>query len=189
MDISAISTQLATIVGQNTVSSITTRISGLRSRKDSEATISEMQEIINSLLAEKQELIGIASAYKDELVSQQLAPGDIKYITDKVLPLIKSVAGQSNANPSAAATIESIESILSTEMFNVLQLLGFNFKRAVGEPLTDLANQAIASMTPPPAEDKAEIQALSIRRDNVLAEVAKDPDAYRRLRRLYGHED
>ncbi len=41
--------------------------------------------------------------------------------------------------------LEILKPILSTETLKILQLLGFDFKAAVGEPLTELVRSAILS--------------------------------------------
>ncbi|MFH4338650.1 hypothetical protein WAJ35_25055, partial [Acinetobacter baumannii] len=45
-------------------------------------------------------------------------------------------------------SLDMIKPLLSKEMFNILQLLGFNFKQAIGEPLTVLIRGMISSKTP-----------------------------------------
>lgn len=44
--------------------------------------------------------------------------------------------------------IKALKTLLSEETIKILQLLGFNFKRAIGEPLTEiLRNKIISSLT------------------------------------------
>ena len=41
--------------------------------------------------------------------------------------------------------LEQIKSLLSVETLTIMQLLGFNYKRAIGEPLTLLLQKTIES--------------------------------------------
>ena len=62
-----------------------------------------------------------------------------EYITDKLLPLLLKIPGiheQQNA----------LEVILSKETLKILQLLGFNYKEAIGEPLTSVIAHAINAL-------------------------------------------
>ena len=82
--------------------------------------------------------------------------------------------------------IDLVEPLLSAKTVTVLQLLGFNFKRAIGEPLTELVSRAILAKSPADATLGNELQRLSAQREVAFLEVAKDPDAYERLGKMTG---
>lgn len=48
--------------------------------------------------------------------------------------------------------IDILSPLVSKETLTIFQLLGFNFKRAIGEPLTELIQQMILTNLPPDAE-------------------------------------
>lgn len=72
--------------------------------------------------------------------------------------------------------------LLSVETANVLQLLGFNFRRAIGEPLTTLCEKMILSRV----DRSNELQLEAIRNQRALIELASDPEAYARFRSMTG---
>jgi hypothetical protein len=104
------------------------------------------EEIIQDLQADRSELIGISQACKDELVAQQLSDSDLKYIIENVVPTLRRTAEQAIADAKDDTAekvttqmrdaLKSLEPMLSIHTLTILQLLGFNFKRASGEPLT-----------------------------------------------------
>lgn len=65
---------------------------------------------------------------------------------------------------------------------NVLQLLGFNFRRAIGEPLTALVEKQILSR----AKASEALELARVERENLYARIALDPDAHARLNNIYG---
>jgi hypothetical protein len=60
-----------------------------------------------------------------------------------------------------------------------LQLLGFNFRKAIGEPLTELVSKLILSKAQPDPVLGLEIQ-------RAYLDVARDPDAHARLVGMLG---
>jgi len=160
--------QLATVVISNTATIVADRVKTAHANKDKDKTIAALEELINELVSGKSELTRIAQAYEQEFVSQKITEKELKYITDNVLPLLDKFIPQNQKE-----TVEQIKSILSVETLTIMQLLGFNFKRAIGEPLTTLLQKAIESKIP---DDPKEAQ-----RANLLAlEIIKDPEASRR---------
>jgi hypothetical protein len=88
------------------------------------------------------------------------------------------LSGQ-DAGPGSEA-VAAVKTLVSTEMLTVLQLFGFNFKTAIGEPLTLSLQRLILSKVPAP-EDGVALGELQLRREVALFEVIKDPEAFRRL--------
>jgi hypothetical protein len=142
-----------------------------------------LEEIINNLIAEKNELIFIAQTYDEQLVSQKISEEDIKYITTYILPLLEKLienGDQENAEINIQ-NLEMFKPLLSKETFNILQLLGFNFKKAIGEPLTELINGLISSKIPDNSEKAKEYQILNAQRDVEYFKILQDKEAYQRL--------
>jgi len=131
---------LAEVAVKNTAQTVYNKISTVKAKKDDKETINSLTEIINELLADKNELINISKCYEDELVAQKISDEDITYITEKLVPLLVGFVQE----PTQLAAINTL---LSMETLKVLQLLGFNYKRAIGEPLTELVSELIKSQT------------------------------------------
>ncbi len=166
--ITTLAKQLATVVISNTATIVADRVKTARVNKDKDKTIAALEEIINELVSDKSELTRIAQAYEQEFVSQKITEKELKYITDNVLPLLDKFIPQNQKE-----TVDQIKSLLSVETLAIMQLLGFNYKRAIGEPLTTLLQKTIESKIP---ADPTEAQ-----RANLLAlEIIKDAEASKR---------
>ena len=166
--ITALGQQLANVVISNTATIVADRVNTARANRDKDKTIAALEEIINELVSDKSELTRIAQAYEQEFVSQKITDKELRYITDHILPLLDEFVPQDKKE-----TVDQVKAVLSVEILTIMQLLGFNYKRAVGEPLTTLLQKTIESKIP---TDSAEAQ-----RANLLAlEIIKDPEASKR---------
>ncbi|MGB4800511.1 MAG: hypothetical protein WBP03_03275 [Candidatus Saccharimonadales bacterium] len=173
---------------RNTAGAISDKISSIKAKRDDKQTIRELEDIVNNLLDDKSELVRIAQAYEQELVSQKISDEDITYITDTLVPLIEKFVGGIEDEAERAknqAYLDTIKSVVSKEMITVMQLVGFNFKQAVGEPLTLLIRRLIESKMP---INDAELKRLNVINSNLSIEVAKDEAATNRLMKLLGRE-
>jgi hypothetical protein len=88
-----------------------------------------------------------ATTLREQLVAQRITTEEITYITDKLIPTVEHLAGL--ADDDNAEAIEAIKKLVSVEMLTVLQLVGFNFKAAIGEPLTQLVEGLILPCAEP----------------------------------------
>lgn len=195
--------RLTESMARNGSSMVTEKIRTMRASGRHEETIAALMEIITGLQDDKSQLVQIAQAYQSQLVSQQLASGDIKYIADTLLPLVEQLVGATAEKADSGADdeeeaareakreeslkqLELMKSLLSVETANVLQLLGFNFRRAIGEPLTSLCESMILAKVGRFDDLQQQIQLASLRNQTALAELASDSEAYERFRSMYG---
>ena len=195
--------QLTASMARNSSTMVMDKIRTMRASGRQEDTIAGLEEIINDLQEDKRQLVQIAQAYQSELVSQQLAPGDIKYIADTLIPLLEQLIGTAaeDADPDAdedadsaadakkkesLKQLELMKSLLSVETANVLQLLGFNFRRAIGEPLTSLCESLILAKVTPSDDFQQQLQLASYQNHTALIGLAADPQAYERFRSMMG---
>ena len=166
--ITALTKQLAIVVLNNTATQVADSVEKARAQIDKEKTTAALEQIINELVRDKAELTRIAQAYEQELASQKITKKELEYITENILPLLDKFIPEDQKE-----TVEQLSSLLSVETLAVMQLLGFNYKRAIGEPLTVLLQKTIESKIP---ADSSEAQ-----RTNLLAlEIIKDPEASKR---------
>lgn len=122
-------------------------------------------------------------------MAQQIASKDIKYITDKFVPvvrdlLVKSANGDEAKTKEIQKTFDDFTPLLSVETLTVLQLLGFNFKRAIGEPLTLLLQKTITSKVPIDPTSNAEYTKLALAYNTELLKVSQDKEASERFEKL-----
>lgn len=179
-EVAQLATQLAEVVARNAGSAVVSKISAIRARKLDQAAMNELIELVNDLIADKNELVGLATAFEQELVAQKISDNDITYITTKLLPVVEQLSGFAGDDHQAREAVDAIKSLVTTETLTILQLVGFNFRRAVGEPLTTLVERLILSRVPAP-DQAAELTALRLRQQTAYFEALTDPDARRIL--------
>jgi len=177
------SISLGTLAAKNSTQAIFDKIKTSKVKNSSEETIASLEEIINNLIAEKNELISIAQFYDAQLVSQKISEVDIQYITTNLLPLLEKMLEESDQKNNIQ-NLEIFKPLLSKETFNILQLLGFNFKKALGEPLTELINGLISSQIRDNSDKTIEYQILNAQREIEYFKMLQDEDAYQRFLEL-----
>jgi len=169
---------LAEMTVRNSASAITTKVQAIRQGRKQEEALNELEEMINELVADRERLVGIAQGLEAALGAQRISPDDIDFIVKKVIPTVeKLIDGEQAAE--AAKFIEPLKALLSVDTLTVLQLIGFNYKAAIGEPLTELVRHMIAGRV---TAGMTEAEILEARRQVLLLEIIKDPDAHKRLR-------
>ncbi len=131
---------LSTVV-KTSSSTIFDRIASSKIQRSNEETITELSELINLVISEREEIYRIAKQQEEKLYSSTISDIEIKYILDNLLPILEKYMGESNE-------LEEVKTILSPEMINILQLIGFDIKKALGEPLTELVSSFIMSKMP-----------------------------------------
>lgn len=171
------------------------RIRTARARSSKDQTIAELEEIIGGLIDDKQEAIQIGKALEEELVAQQISEADIAYVTDHLLPVLEKLQRLSVDDAPEKTESEdpgevdedlmgTLRPILSKETMTILQLLGFNFKQAIGEPLTVLLRNFILGHAVDADSDR--LRELQIEQNMELAKVCRDQKAYNRWQTLTG---
>lgn len=181
--------RLGEAVLRNTVGAVSDKIRTIKEAKTDKEKITALEALINDLLEDKNELVRIAEGYKQELVAQQISEDDIRYITDKFIPRLEELVKQTASGAAAATmqqTLDGIKSLLSVEILTVLQLVGFNFKRAIGEPLTELIQKLITSQGPHDPQSQLEVARLNAAINTELAKIAQNKSATERWKQIRG---
>lgn len=179
-------TELASIAGRKSVEAIFDKIRTVKKKGDKDEIISNLEEIINDLISDKNRLIQISQAYEENLITQKITQEEIDYITNSIIPLLEELLKQSSQDDSRKIQdgINAIKPILSKEIFNIMQILGFNFKEAIGEPLTELLAAFIRTKINT-TERSLEIQMLAQQREVEYLKICQDKKAYNRLMSIY----
>lgn len=150
--------KLTEIAIRNTTETIINKVSAVKAKKDDKETINVLEEIINDLIKDKNDLIQVSRAYEEEFIMRKISEDDLVYITENLIPVLNelfiTLMGFKTIDDEDTLKMEEIQSlmkilhpILSTETLKILQLLGFDFKSAIGEPLTELLRNLILSKT------------------------------------------
>ena len=135
-----LATQLAILGAKNVAQQAAAKFKLIRTKKDINVVCNDYEEIINNLVRERGELISIANAYQSELNRYEITDTDIKYLQATLNNCIKVLENfaPENQNYSNDESIQSLSSILSVDTLKAMQLLGFDYKKAIGDPLTDV---------------------------------------------------
>ncbi|WP_026673001.1 hypothetical protein [Alkalihalobacterium bogoriense] len=122
------------------------------------------------------------------MISKTISEEDIEYITESIVPLLEQVLEQSGQENSEKIiqSINILKPLLSKETFNILQLLGFNFKRVIGEPLTELLRKTISSNIPTAGKDTIDLQMLREQKEIEFYKLVQNEDAYQKFLELTG---
>ncbi len=182
----ALGTELATIAGRKSVEAIIDKIRTVKNKGDKDEIINNLEEIINELISDKNRLIQISQAYEENIITQKITQDEIDYITNSIIPLLEDVLKQSTNDDSGKIQdgINAIKPILSKEIYNIMQIWGFNFKEAIGEPLTELLAAFIRSKINT-SEKSLELQMLVGQREVEYLKICQDEEAYNRLMSIY----
>ena len=136
---------LATLALKGTATMVHSKITTLKSEKNLETVRSAYDELINVLLQEREEAIVIAQTYKSEIERVYISDEDMEYLHNtisKVLELLKAYSGDT----IDITSLESLKELINKDVLKTMQLLGFNYKEAIGKPLTNLCANAIESV-------------------------------------------
>lgn len=163
----------------NAASTIYDRVRVAKQKTNKEEAISELEQIINDLIDEKQELYRTIQIYQEELIMKKISNEDVEYITQKIVPLLEDLLIE-NSTDDPMDNFEILKSLLSQETFKILQLLGFNFKKAIGEPLTNLVRDFIESQNPKLEGKQLELQLLKEQLNIEYMKIIQDEEAYER---------
>ena len=136
---------LTTLAVKGTATAIHIKIESVKSERNADTLRATYDEIINQLLSEREEAIRIAQAYKEELEKVEISDDDINHLhstVTSVLSILKLMSPQTDKIDS----FEQLKDLISVDTLKTMQLLGFNYKAAIGEPLTKLCADAISSL-------------------------------------------
>lgn len=185
-EIIGLGTELATIAGRRSVETIFDKIRSVKEKGDKEEIINNLEEIINELISDKNSLIQISQAYEEYLTAQKITEEEIEYIAQSVIPLIEELLKKSGTEDTdkIQESLNIIKPLLSKEIFNVMQILGFNFKKAIGEPLTELLASLIRKKINNDSAKSMEIQLIMQQREVEYLKVCQNEEAFNRLMNL-----
>lgn len=136
---------LTELAVKGTATAIHSKIQSVKSEKNIETVRNTYDEIINQLLAEREEAITIAQAYKEELDKVVISDEDIEHLHNTVTKILEILKLMSPDNGDIES-FEQFKELISIDTLKTMQLLGFNYKLAIGEPLTNLCANAISNI-------------------------------------------
>ena len=154
----ALGTSLAELAVKGTATAVSTKINSIKEEKNTEKVRNTYDELINILLNEREEAIRIAQSYKSELERVVISDEDIQHLHNTAARLLElfgggwmasaEMEGEEEMKRVAAQreSLDQIKDLISVDTLKTMQLLGFNYKAAIGEPLTNICAEAIGSL-------------------------------------------
>lgn len=179
---------------KGTATAITSKIRALKDEKNVEKIRNTYDEIVNELLNEREEAVRIAQSYKSELESVVISDEDIQHLhntVSRVLEIVKksqistaSLIGEDAVEKvkTQVESYEQIKELISVDTLKTMQLLGFNYKAAIGEPLTLMLKNFILSKVTEPDALKAFEKIVTPE----MVEILKNKTAYDNFRQITG---
>jgi len=185
---------LTELAVKGTATAVSSKIKTIKEEKNVEKIRSTYDEIINELLNEREEAVRIAQAYKSELEKVVISDEDIQHLhntVSRILEIIKETQLASakplgneaiEAVKKQAESYEQIKALISVDTLKTMQLLGFNYKSAIGEPLTLMLKNFILSKVAEPDS----LIALKKILTPEMVEILKDETAYENFKQITG---
>lgn len=136
--------RLLELAGKQTYNWVTTKMQ-LAKQKD---TMAEQQtsyeEIIMELLNGKHEMEQIAREYKRLYDQISISDEDIEYLQKTIRRVLDVLLNQTPYTKTEdVESYEMLINLINKDTLKTMQLLGFNYKEAIGEPLTEITSDAI----------------------------------------------
>lgn len=135
---------LAELAVKGTASAINKRIRAAKEIKDIERLRATYDSIVNEILQEREEAVRIAQAYKSELDKIEISDDDINHLHSTISSVLDLIGTFSPGMP--IQEFDTFKDLVSVNTLKAMQLIGFNYKAAIGEPLTQLCANAILSL-------------------------------------------
>ena len=182
---------LSELAIKGTAITISSKIKAIKEERNAEKIRNTYDEIVNELLAERQEAIRIAQVYKSEFEKVSISDEDFHHLhntVERVLEIIKEMqiaSGSGDELPKQLEEFEQIKEFISVDTLKTIQLLGFNFKAAIGEPLTMILRNWILSKV-------VEVDRLRDFERMVtpqMVEILKNKDAYENFKAFMNIND
>ena len=136
-------TALTELAVKGTASAISKKIQAAKEIKDAEKLRTTYDALINEVLQEREEAVRIAQTYKSELERIVISDEDINHLHSTISVVLDVIKAISPNTPMES--FEAIKGLVTVDTLKTMQLLGFNYKAAIGEPLTQLCANAISS--------------------------------------------
>ena len=133
---------------ENTANTVLQRSELLKQKEEISEIHAGYSQIIHEIMQQKDEAILIAESYKSELERVQISDEDIAHLNETARAILNILSRKmlldKELGEDAKIIGDLLNTFISTSTLRTLQLLGFNFKEAIGEPLTKLVSNFIS---------------------------------------------
>jgi hypothetical protein len=135
--------QYTEVLGRNSFNWVSTKIAQAKEKKKEEEKQIIYEEIINSLLQDKMELEMVARQYKDLYEKINISDEDIEHLHNTLQRVVKLLSHSNSRVNENQQNIDILINLVNKDSLKTMQLLGFNYKEAIGQPLTEVCASAI----------------------------------------------
>ena len=135
--------ELTTLVVKGTTTLVNSKVQSLREERNADKLRNTYDEIINELLLEREQALRIAQAYKEEYDRVNIGDDDIEYLHNTLKQVIKLLSSFTIMDENRRSNMNQLVALLNKDTLKTMQLLGFNYKEAIGETLTEVCSNAI----------------------------------------------
>lgn len=171
--IALIGPKILEILKENTIDVIALKRKKASEKNDRNMIIEDYKEIINILKSQNTDLLYMTSIYKDKYEKNYLNSSDIKNIKssiNSILQLLNKNIILIPAYNEQRENIKLLNDLLNEQNLTTLQSIGFNYKKAIGEPLTELFNSKIKSLGKLEYNYKKDQNSFTDENDKILAD-------------------
>lgn len=165
MDIALLASTLKGILDSGLAGKAVEKMEAAKSSNDKDRIIASYEEFFTQLIDENQQLKTIALSYKEEFDEMNLTEQDIQYLRNTAHRLIKmfipevteeekkelrkkigdkGVKEKIKEKEAERKEYETFIDFIQVDTLRTMQLLGFNYKKAIGEPLTEFMAYSIS---------------------------------------------
>ena len=135
--------ELTTLTLKGTTTLVNSKIQSLKEERNADKLRNTYDEIVNELLSEREQAIRIAQAYKEEYEKVHIDDKDIEYLHNTLKQVISLLPSFTGLDSEQEKSMKQLVALLNKDTLKTMQLLGFNYKEAIGEPLTEVCSNAI----------------------------------------------
>lgn len=136
---------LTEATAKSTASAITDKIKSIKNNKDKEQQINGYRQIINELQNNKSDLQDISNQYREIVESIKISDDDIEALHNTITKTINALIAITGYDEQSenVQQVRALTDMLDADTLKTLQLIGFNYKKAIGEPLTKITSEFI----------------------------------------------
>lgn len=138
----AINTAFAKAVTDITVNGVMSKVQQIKATKDQNQQIAEYNQLINNLLTNRNDLENISQQYKEKIERLIISDEDIEKLHNTIKTVLNLIYTFQDTDEESES-VDALLKLLNSDTLRTLQLLGFNYKKAIGDPLTEVTSKFI----------------------------------------------
>lgn len=131
--------------GRHTYGIITDKMTLAKEKKNSTEQQIIYEEIINDLMQDKNELEKYAQEYKRLYENLTISDEDIEHLQATLERIVDIIIDNGIVPPEKSVDTRTVIELFNKDTLKTAQLLGFNYKEAIGIPLTEVSSSFIRS--------------------------------------------